>query len=195
MVSCEFFSNKGIVSKKKFIQKDLLSNFIQKGLHKFIKSLPNWIYVLASIHFPFSLLSSRYFCIKNDHWAKKLSSLNSSPLIINPLLISHSLSLSLVYSIWAITQSFLVHLYIVHSLAPTHLSQETKLTLKLKKYQQPCPTMRKMIFSWIHHDIHQEIAYDVHNSLYNMIDYFSWPNLWIYHNNLIFYGHKSSNNV
>jgi hypothetical protein len=108
---------------------------------------------------------------------------------------SPTLSLSLVYSIWAITQSFLVHLYIVHSLAPTHLSQETKLTLKLKKYQQPCPTMRKMIFSWIHHDIHQEIAYDVHNSLYNMIDYFSWPNLWIYHNNLIFYGHKSSNNV
>jgi hypothetical protein len=33
--------------------------------------------------------------------------------------------------------------------------------------------MRKMISPRIHHDFHHEIAYDVHNSLYNMIGYFS----------------------
>jgi hypothetical protein len=46
------FSNQRIVSKK-FTQKDfLLSTFIEKGLQKFIISLPNWIQILTSIHFP-----------------------------------------------------------------------------------------------------------------------------------------------
>jgi hypothetical protein len=78
---------------------------------------------------------------------------------------------------------------------PFTLDKQSKFALKLQKYQQPCPTLRKKISPWIHHDFHQEIAYDVHNSLYNMIGYFSWQNLWIYHNNPAFYGQKSSNNV
>jgi hypothetical protein len=34
-----------------------------------------------------------------------------------------------------------------------------------------------MISPQIHHDFHQEIAYDVHNSLYNMIGYFSYQKI------------------
>jgi hypothetical protein len=51
-LSYEDFQTKSIVSKK-FNQKDFLqSTFIQKGLQKFIKSLPNWIRIPTSIHFP-----------------------------------------------------------------------------------------------------------------------------------------------
>jgi hypothetical protein len=53
------------------------------------------------------------------------------------------------------------------------LDKQSKFALKLQKVQQPCPTLRKMIFLQIDHDFHQEIAYVVHNSLYNMIGYIS----------------------
>jgi hypothetical protein len=45
-LSCENFQTKCIIQKN-----FLFSAFIQKDLQKFIKSLPNWIQVLAPIHF------------------------------------------------------------------------------------------------------------------------------------------------
>jgi hypothetical protein len=65
-LSSENFQTKSIVSKKLFKTIFFSSTFIQKGLQKFIKSLPNCIQTPAPIHFPFSLLPSRYFYIKND---------------------------------------------------------------------------------------------------------------------------------
>jgi hypothetical protein len=48
----KIFQTKSIVSKN-FIQKDfLLLTFIQKGSQKCKKSLPNWMQIPTSIHFP-----------------------------------------------------------------------------------------------------------------------------------------------
>jgi hypothetical protein len=57
-----------------------------------------------------------------------------------PVLVAHlsspipcrSPSFSWVYSIWAITRSFVLHLYTNPSLLPVHLRQATKLTLKVQ---------------------------------------------------------------
>jgi hypothetical protein len=46
------FKQKVLSLKKVYSKYFLLSTFIQKGLQKFIKSLPNWIQIPTSIHFP-----------------------------------------------------------------------------------------------------------------------------------------------
>jgi hypothetical protein len=153
-------SSKSIVSKK-FIQKGfLLLSFIQEGLEKFIKSLPNWIQIPTSIHF--SSVAINVFLY--PEW----------PLRSAAIIVSISLSFSLVYSIYQnatphVSKSYLDvkrnrcththkqsihlsnHLIIYSSSIHQSLSPflftlgKQQSSHSRSKYQQPHPILRKII--------------------------------------------------
>jgi hypothetical protein len=124
-----------VLSLKKVYSKGFSSlnlHLKKKVLQKFMKYLSNWIQILTTIHFPFLYFHYGISVPRNDHWAKKLSSLSSSPLITNPLSISHFLLGLLHLSYHPIICPSSIHQYTNSSLLPVHLRQATQLALKVQ---------------------------------------------------------------